>query len=102
VNIGAAGADVSITGGSVTCKDLNKSERYGALFLNAEAADATIVATGVSFDIMGDSPQAVIKQLIKTPRWFHRGVFPIKREPAWQALFFYDYFFALGLRILFS
>ena len=55
VNVGAAGAQVAVDGGKITCNDQNSNEGYGALFLNKDAKGAKITATGVTFDIKGDS-----------------------------------------------
>jgi len=59
VNIGAANAKVTVTGGTITCNDKNEKENYGALNLNKDAAGATLTVSGTTFDIKGDSQIAV-------------------------------------------
>ena len=58
VNVAAEGANATITGGKLTCNDQNADESYSALALNKDAKNGTITATGVSFDIKGDSVKA--------------------------------------------
>ena len=58
VNVAAANAQVTINGGTITCNDQNDAENYAALALNKAAVNANIVATGVTFDIKGDSVKA--------------------------------------------
>ena len=58
VNVAAENAQVTINGGTITCNDQNANENYAALALNKAAVNAKIVATGVTFDIKGDSVKA--------------------------------------------
>jgi len=58
VNVAAAGAEVTIDGGTITCNDQTDAESYAALALNKDGKNATIAATGVTFDIKGDSKKA--------------------------------------------
>ena len=58
VNVAAPQANVTINGGTITCNDQNETESYAALALNKDAKNATIAATGVTFDIKGDSKKA--------------------------------------------
>ena len=58
VNVASPGADVTITNGTITCNDQNASENYAALVLHKDGKNATIAATGVTFDIKGDSKKA--------------------------------------------
>ena len=58
VNVAAVGADVTITGSTITCNDQNTSENYGALLIAPDAKDAKITAADVIFDIKGDSYKA--------------------------------------------
>ncbi len=58
VNVTAAGAEVTINGGTITCNDQTDAEYYAALNLTKEAVGAKIAATGVTFDIKGDSKKA--------------------------------------------
>ena len=55
VNVWGAGSEVTINGGKITCNDQTDVENYRALNLNSSATGATITATGVTFDIKGDS-----------------------------------------------
>ena len=55
VNVWGAGSEVTISGGKIVCNDQNPAEGYRALSLNSTATGATITATGVDFDIKGDS-----------------------------------------------
>lgn len=59
VNVGAAGANVTIAGGKLTCNDQNSKENYAALALNKDAKNGTITATSVTFDIKDDSKKAL-------------------------------------------
>ena len=58
VNVASAGANVTIEGGTITCNDQNANENYAALALNKDAVGAKIAATGVTFDIKGESKKA--------------------------------------------
>ena len=58
VNVAAPQANVTINGGTITCNDQNANENYAALALNKDAVGAKIAATGVTFDIKGDSKKA--------------------------------------------
>ena len=58
VNVAAAGSNVTINGGTITCNDQNANENYAALTMNKDAVGAKIAATGVTFDIKGDSKKA--------------------------------------------
>ena len=58
VNVGAPGSEITINGGTITCNDQNDNENYAALALNKDAVGAKIAATGVTFDIKGDSKKA--------------------------------------------
>ena len=58
VNVGAPGSEITINGGTITCNDQNANENYAALALNKDAVGAKIAATGVTFDIKGDSKKA--------------------------------------------
>ena len=58
VNVTAPGAEVTINGGTITCNDQTDAEHYAALALNKDAVGAKIAATGVTFDIKGDSKKA--------------------------------------------
>ena len=58
VNVGAPGSEITINGGTITCNDQNEAEEYAALALNKDAVGAKIAATGVTFDIKGDSKKA--------------------------------------------
>ena len=55
INVWGADSEVTITGGKIVCNDQNDLENYCALCLNYTATGATITATGVDFDIEGDS-----------------------------------------------
>ena len=55
VNVAAAGAEVTITGGTITCNDQNDAENYAALSMNRDAKGAKITAEAVNFHIKGDS-----------------------------------------------
>ena len=59
VNVAAAGAQVTVTGGKITCNDQTDVESYSALALNKDATGASIVANGVEFEIKGDSSKAI-------------------------------------------
>ena len=58
VNVTAPGSDVTINGGTITCNDQTDAECYAALNLTKEAKGGKITATGVTFDIKGDSKKA--------------------------------------------
>ena len=58
VNIGSAGAMVTVRGGKITCNDQSEVEGYSALALNKDAIGATITANGVTFDIKDNSLKA--------------------------------------------
>ena len=58
VNVTAQGAEVTINGGTITCNDQTDAENYAALNLTKEAKNGKITATGVTFDIKGDSKKA--------------------------------------------
>ena len=58
VNVAAPQANVTINGGTITCNDQTEKEGYAALALNKDAVGAKIAATGVTFDIKGDSKMA--------------------------------------------
>ena len=58
VNVAAAGSNVTISGGTITCNDNNANENYAALTMNKDAVGAEIAANGVTFYINGDSKKA--------------------------------------------
>ena len=58
VNVAAPGAKVTVTGGTLVCNDQTDVESYAALAIATNASKATITATGVTFDIKGDSSKA--------------------------------------------
>ena len=58
VNVAAPGAKVTVTGGTLVCNDQTDVETYAALAIATNASKATITATGVTFDIKGDSSKA--------------------------------------------
>ena len=58
VNVAAPGSEITINGGTITCNDQNANENYAALTMNKDAVGAKIAATGVTFDIKGDSKKA--------------------------------------------
>ena len=55
VNIAAANAVVTVENTTLNCEDNNDKEAYAALALYSTAVDATITATGCTFNISGDS-----------------------------------------------
>ncbi|MBO5092272.1 MAG: hypothetical protein J6C61_07310, partial [Clostridia bacterium] len=58
VNIASPNAQITVNGGTLVCNDQSESEAYAALALNNDATGAAITATGVTFDIKGDSAKA--------------------------------------------
>lgn len=58
VNVAGVESVVTVTDTKLTCKDQNEIESYAALSLNKDALDASITATGCTFDIWGDSIKA--------------------------------------------
>ena len=58
VNVAAAGTYVTIENTKVTCNDQNSAENYAALSLHKDAVGGKIIATGVTFDIKGNSDKA--------------------------------------------
>ena len=54
VNVRAAGAKVTISGGTITCDDQNPAEGYGALTITALGEGAKITATGVNMVVEDD------------------------------------------------
>lgn len=55
VNVGSAGAQVTINGGTITCNDQSATEKYAALAMNIDAKNAKITAEDVEIIINGDS-----------------------------------------------
>ena len=51
VNVASAGADVNVSGSTINCNDKSSAEAYGALFLNKDAVNGKIVATGCTINI---------------------------------------------------
>jgi hypothetical protein len=58
INVAAPNAVVTVDSTKLTCNDQSVSEGYAALMLTQTANAATITATGVTFDIKGDSYEA--------------------------------------------
>lgn len=58
VNVAASDAAVTISDTKLVCNDQDAGENYAALKINKEGTKAKITATGVTFDIKGDSVQA--------------------------------------------
>ncbi len=59
VNVGATDTQITIEGGTIICDDQSESENYGAISLNDNATGSKVVATGVAFEVKGDSLKAV-------------------------------------------
>ena len=55
VNVGAAGAVVTVEGTTINCEDKNANENYGALCLNKDAVNGKITATDVTINLKDDS-----------------------------------------------
>ena len=58
VNVASEEANVTVDGGKLICNDQNANENYAALALNKDAKNGKITATGVTFDIKGESKKA--------------------------------------------
>ena len=58
VNVASQNAQITVNGGTLVCNDQSAKENYAALALNNDAKGAVITATGVTFDIKGDSAEA--------------------------------------------
>ena len=61
VNIGAAGAQVTVTNTKLTCNDQNANENYSAIALNEYAAGAQATVTGGSITVKDDSTAGSIQ-----------------------------------------
>ena len=59
VNVGGSGVIVTVTDSEINCVDKTDVEYYGALSINANAAESTIIASNCTFNIHGNSKQAV-------------------------------------------